>query len=207
MRGTKPASRCEQFRQFFGDMCTYTRDNCAILRQVIKHPTQVAAFSASSPWLVRKILQPIATLSKDQSINILEIGFGYGTVTDQIIPLMAPGDRFDGVELNAEWCEQVQARYSSKDYEDVHFYSGGFETWKSDIGESDCYDFIVCTLPFTRLPHALVEQCLEKISQLLKPGGVFVYITLVGARSMGKISHAFGREFAAYKTKMDLLDT
>lgn len=207
MRGTKPSRRCAQFQQFFRDMCRYTRDNCQIVCKAVRHPTQISAFTASSPWLVRQIIQPMAQTPKNAKLNILELGFGFGTVTDEIIPLMVSEDRFDGVELNKEWCEQVQARYPSKDFDDVHFYAGGFESWQCPLGESNVYDIIICTLPFTRLPTALVEQCLTKINALLKPGGRFVYITLIGARTYGKVSSACGRQSADYARKMSLLDS
>lgn len=74
---------------------SYLSDTVSIIFSVLKHPTEVAAFTASSPWVVDTILSNV------KPENILEIGAGSGTIS---IPLLKniQLNRYDGVELEPE---------------------------------------------------------------------------------------------------------
>lgn len=168
----------------------YLKDSLQIIRHGIKEHDIVAAFSASSPWLVASVIQPLQQASTDP-LNILEVGFGPGTITRELVEsgFLLEADRLDAVEIDQEWATQASDKYSKEAYPNVHIHCAAFQEWESPIFSRETgegvYDFIFCTIPFTRLPRSIMQGCLAKIQQLLKPGGTFVYITLIGARSVG----------------------
>lgn len=61
----------------------YTKNSYEIFKMFLKDHTHVGAVTASSPWLVKEIVSSIPPHS--EPLKILEIGFGTGVVTGEIV--------------------------------------------------------------------------------------------------------------------------
>lgn len=108
----------------------YNSDSYQIVKYALKERDVVAALSASSPWLVDTILEPLheSTLAGAHGRKILEIGFGPGTVTREVVDWqLDPEDRFDAVEINPHWHTRVAARYPAGEYTNVHLHCAPFQ--------------------------------------------------------------------------------
>lgn len=166
----------------------YIKGSFAILREFIRHPNQIAALSESSPALANTIIENMLKRNSDQQLNILELGFGTGPVTRQIIENMEQADYLDAIEFEEKFYKLVQAqikeKYTQDNLTNVHLHRADFSQWNPSTIKT--YDIIICTIPFTRLPKATLDQIFKKINELLKPGGSFTFISILGARTLGK---------------------
>lgn len=167
------------------DLKQYGKDSWEIMSMLVKDPKHVAAFTASSPWLVREVVKKVTETKKISSRRILEIGFGPGTVTQGIINNLKKDDRLDAVEYLKSLYDFTSKKFPQTKYPNVHLHCSAFQNWEP--ASMQLYDAIVCTVPFTKLGYGTVKGILEKSLKLLKPGGTFSYISLIGAQTIGHL--------------------
>jgi len=95
----------------------------------------------------------------DKNARCLEIGPGTGQATE---PFLERGYRVTGVELGESLAQYLALKY--KDVPNLSVWNGDF----LDFPEEQPYDLIYSATAFHWIPR---EQGLEKVMQLLKPGG------------------------------------
>src|SRR5205085_11946719 len=79
------------------------------LRESRRHFRDTGALLPSSRFLARAL---VGELRKPRGPSrILEVGPGTGSVTAQVLRLMAPGDRLDAVEINSHFISLLQGRF------------------------------------------------------------------------------------------------
>ena len=174
-----------RWRMWFDD----TRE---ILKSAIKDTAHIAAFTASSPYVVDEIVSHVLPG------NTLEVGAGPGPVTRELAlrlfpnPYQREGYRFDVVEYTHSLFEVLRRRLGTYlHYQQHSLTCADFVVWESPIGTFDgvgheFYDTVISTIPFVTLPLDVIRSIFTKIHGYLKPGGRFMYISLWGARTMGK---------------------
>ncbi len=183
----------------FGD---YVFDTLAIAWESMKHPNETAAFSASSPWVINAILKRV------KPGNILELGAGPGTITIPLIERFFSASTargcFDVVELQKNLFEKLKYKVDGLLTENKHkplvsIYNEDFTIWNpAGAGNMDeYYDTVISTIPLTRLPQDVIEKILTRAYRFLKPGGIFIYVSLAGARTFGYCG-AFFRELVTF---------
>ena len=184
------------------DLKQYGKDSWEIMSMLVKDPKHVAAFTASSPWLVREVVKKVSDSKKVAGRRILEIGFGPGTVTQGIINNLKPNDRLDAVEYLKSLYDFTSKKFPQTTYPNVHLHCSAFQNWNPT--SSQLYDTIVCTVPFTKLGFGSVKDILDKSLKLLKPGGTFSYISLIGAQTIGHLK-IDSKEREEYKNVLQTL--
>ncbi len=162
------------------ELKTYGLDCWNILTAVLGDQKHIGAFTASSPWLVHHITKYIP---QDKPARILEAGSGAGTVTKKIIERMSNDSTLDAVEYHKDLFKVLENNLGAKQNTRIKFYNSAIEAWNPSYHDKP-YDIIISTLPKTQLSLASLEQILAKYMQLLKPGGLFIYITLCGAMTL-----------------------
>jgi phospholipid N-methyltransferase len=212
------------------DLWNYLKDTGAIVWTCLRHPSkikEVSAFSASSPWVVQTVLSHV------KFGDTLEIGAGTGTITEPLLEELLKNTthsqriRFHVVELNSRFYETLELKiinlltdgHYPVDIDidaDVSLYNEDFVLWQPANIAADSayhlYDTIVSTLPITRLPLSVVKEALTKVNRLIKPGGVFIYVSLLGARSLGyligyiKAIFCHPEGWYKYKKKLAFID-
>lgn len=212
------ATQQSSWSQSFDDMLRYFKDSGSIIWSCLKNPTEVAAFTASSPWVVREILSHV------QAGNVLEVGAGAGSIS---VPLLKQcrGRRYDGVEICPELFSDLRSHVAllqmpgkrSISWPTIHLYNEDFVRWLpegiDELQANGFYDTVVSTVPITRLPAEVMQAILIKVNRLLKPGGVFIYVSLAGARSFGHwlgfFKALFGQpeSWQQYQGKLKFIDT
>jgi phosphatidylethanolamine/phosphatidyl-N-methylethanolamine N-methyltransferase len=123
-----------------------------------------------------------------QGRRILEVGPGTGPVTRRIIAAMKPDDRLDLVELNESFVRQLERHFQ----DDPHFRSVAARSKiinrpVQDLPAGEKYDLIVSGLPLNNFSAELVRSILDKLLELLEPGGTlsfFEYIAVRKARAL-----------------------
>lgn len=147
-------------------------DGFKFLQEGMREKTTVGAVWPSSPALCARMAEPVLRGRPDAPLRILEVGAGLGPVSEILLPKLRPGDTYDIVELNPNFCAHLRERFSGAGAE-IHELS--ILDWPAYRGEhAEPYDRIVSGLPLANFPAEMVEQVYRTFFQLMKPDGFFV---------------------------------
>ncbi len=134
----------------------------------------------------RFLASALARFVKHESVverKILEVGPGTGAVTGQIVAAMGPRDRLDLVELNESFVEQLRHRFATdKAFQPVADRARVLHCPVEELLQDDTYDLIVSGLPLNNFSVADVQQILETLVRLLKPGGTLSFFEYIAVR-------------------------
>ena len=73
------------------------------VRQFLKHPKEIGAFTTSSKFLARQMARVIG-----DSTNVIEFGSGTGAVTAHILKVLRPDGKLTCFELNPAFCHTLR---------------------------------------------------------------------------------------------------
>lgn len=148
------------------------RDTFEFFKQFRERFETTGAVAPSSRFLAGAMTRPLKQ-RPDRPLRVLEVGPGTGAVTNSVVKLLGPDDRFDLVELNESFAGILERRFASdpawkpaQAQSKVHVCP--IQEFRPD-GE---YDFIISGLPFNNFPAPLVEDILSTCLKLLRPDGV-----------------------------------
>lgn len=153
------------------------------LKQSITNFRHTGALCPSGRLLAREMTRSIR--EHEGPRRLLEVGPGSGSFTRPILDCLRPGDRFDIVEINPEFCQKLEEkalydfRKSNPDIE-VHLHRCPIES--ANIPGD--YDHIVCGLPFNNFEPSLVRSIFRQMLDLLAPGGDLCYFEYAAVRVM-----------------------
>lgn len=176
----------------------WVSDTLEILKSAVRDAAHIAAFSASSPYVVDEIV------AHAPPGNTLEVGAGPGPVTRELVRRLFPDPyhreayRLDVVEYTPRLFAKLEERLGTYLHHQQHSLArADFVEWNSPIGAfngagREFYDTVISTIPFVTLPLDVIQSIFTKIHGYLKPGGQFMYISLLGARTLGKARAELG---------------
>src|SRR5690349_22563564 len=117
--------------------------------------------------------------------RILEVGSGTGAITAQIIKHLGPQDELVLCEINPTFVRYLQARFDNDPvFRAVRHQVTLHGTSVIDLDDSQPFDCIVSSMPFTIFPPDLIEAVLNHFHSLLKPGGTLTYIEYMFMRAL-----------------------
>lgn len=138
---------------------------------------------ASTSKFVARAMAPVADYVGPPRV-IVELGVGTGSITEEIIKRLSTSDVFIGIDSNDAFLDickkNIELSVGSKQV----FIEKGFAQNIDSILKAhslDSADEIVCTLPFRTLPKKDTIAVLGKVRQVLKRGGLFIYIRYITA--------------------------
>ena len=155
----------------------------SFLSQAIKNTYHTGAIWPSSSALGRVMTRSFNRANGPR--RILEVGPGTGPFTRHVLKSLRSGDEFHLVEINSEFCRQLENRFL------VPFREENpdcvVELHQNPIEEADLdgrFDFIICGLPFNNFPPAATRSIFRTLMSLLEPGAELVYFEYAGVRGM-----------------------
>jgi phosphatidylethanolamine/phosphatidyl-N-methylethanolamine N-methyltransferase len=160
----------------------------------------VGTVCPSSPMLSRALAEVMDAAPAPR--RILEVGPGTGPVTRELLRRLSPGDELDIVELSPEFCEDLERKVlgpwrtnggrPGAGRTRVTLHNAAIQ----DVSlEEASYDCVVCGLPFNNFEFDLVRSIMERMLELLKPGGELTYFGYVGAKTARRaMSDGAGRD-------------
>lgn len=149
-------------------------------KESIKQPGSTGAIAPSSRFVVDRVIK-LADLN--QSDTVVELGPGTGVFTDQIQHHLKPNATFFALELNRAFVETTRKRCPKvRVYHDAADQLPNYlDKYKKQ--QADC---IVSSLPWTIFGNTEQDRLLDTISASLKPGGKFISIVYLGAKTRAR---------------------
>lgn len=152
------------------------------VREAFRDIRHTGSVWPSSPALAKAMTRGLGELGGRRSV--LEVGPGTGPFTERILKHLRDGDRFDIVELNPAFCDELERRLLAPHR---RRHPGACVTLhRAPIQEAPLrgpYDLIVCGLPFNNFPPALVRSIFRRMMSLLREGGELAYFEYAGVRT------------------------
>lgn len=159
----------------------------AFFRQFRQKFETTGAVAPSSRFLATAMTRYLAARDSAKPVRVLEIGPGTGPVTDSIVNLLRPGDRFDLVELNDEFVEILEWRFRKEtSWSAVRQQSTIHRLPIQEFQATEPYDFVISGLPLNNFPADLVKTITDAYFRLLKPGGTLSYFEYMYVRPVRK---------------------
>ncbi len=122
------------------------------------------AIAPSSIFLVSKM---IAKIDYSSDLELLQLGFGQGVFTKEILKKMTLASRLTIFEVDAN-CRQFKI-----DDPRINYIEDSAENITKYFAEKK-FDHIISTLPFGSLPNKISTNIFEQIKKHLKTGGKFL---------------------------------
>jgi phospholipid N-methyltransferase len=136
----------------------------------IKNLKETGAVAPSSKFLARDLVEPLSTaIGKDDSpFNILELGPGTGSLTQEIVKLLRPDDHLDLVEIQEKFFEVITQKFRSSN---ISIYFRDILQFQSN----QHYKFIFSSLPYDNMPHNIIRKIWQKKLSLCAPEAYICY--------------------------------
>lgn len=155
------------------------------LREFRRNFHSTGALLPSSCFLARALVRYVAGGCHGPPRRILEAGPGTGAVTRRLVAAMGPADRLDLVECNGQFVQRLGEHLQSdpllsRAADRIRLFHQPVER----LAVEPSYDLIVCGLPLNNFSAELVEQILDALLGLLRPGGVLSFFEYMGLRRL-----------------------
>ena len=168
-------------------------------KQTLKTPTSIGAIAPSSRHVANTVVS-LANLHTAKTV--VELGPGSGVFTEQIVSRLDTDSVFFAVELNQVFVQATRNRCPK-----AQVYHDTAQSIKKYLNKHnvDSCDCIVSSLPWTIFEPAQQDALLDTLSSVLAPGGCFVSIVYLGAKTRRRGRHfidSLPRHFkTTYKAK------
>ncbi len=137
----------------------------------IKNIKTVGAVNFTSKGAINKMMLPKVFAQAD---CVVEFGGGNGCITEGILEHLGPQGKLLSFEINERFCEVLRS-IPDKRLNVVEDSAEYLEKYIQEAGFSQA-DAVISSIPLSLMPDELVEQILDDVYRLLKPGGKFVQI-------------------------------
>ncbi len=164
-------------------MLAAMKQTAVFLREFVRNFHTTGAILPSGRFLARALARNVAPLPEGR--RICEVGPGTGSVTEQIIKRLGPNDRLDLVELNDAFVEGLRRRLA----EDALFrpVADRVRVFHCPVQQmldraDERYDLIISGLPLNNFSAELVNEILDVLLKLLRPGGAMSFFEYIAIR-------------------------
>ena len=160
-------------------------DKKLFFKTFLENPRQTGSVVQSSPFLARKIIEPI---NFKKARFIVELGAGTGAVTKKILRKMDPDCILMCFEIDKVLCKEMKKNLKDPRLKVI---PDGAEKMGRYLPRFGCRkaDFIVSELPLVSLPQKTGEEILKAVQDNLDAKGKYIQIqySLLGKKKLQKI--------------------
>ncbi len=155
-------------------------DLLVFVDQVRRGGGAIGAVFPSSRALGRRMVEGLPPPTAPR--RVLEVGAGTGAFTRAVIDALGPDDTLVVVELNPVFCAALRGRLAAWTVRpgapQVDLVEGDVLAYAPDAP----FDFVLSSLPLNALPEDLVARIVQKLHDVLAPGGTLAYFEYTGFR-------------------------
>lgn len=157
------------------------------LQSAAKDFRRTGAVVPSSRALAHAMTSELAQNNR-RAVDVLEVGGGTGSITEEIVRHIGHGGRLDVYEIDYKLACLLQTRVrEDRAFQDamapVRIHNKAIEC----ISPRQKYDFVISCLPFTNFDARLVRQVFELYRAVLKPGGICSFYEYILLRKAARI--------------------
>ena len=152
---------------------SYVWDMGLFFKSWFNSPKQMGTVFPSSSITGKKI----ASLVKDTANSrVIELGAGTGQVTDELVAMDIPSEHFVAIEYDSNLYKELLKKHP-KGVNLLNIDAADMleHLPKEFIGQTD---YMISTLPLIPLGKEKLQKIIDVVFKILKPGGVFVQVTL-----------------------------
>lgn len=136
-------------------------------RQLLHHPSQVAAISPSSRFLAQAMTAGLGP----QTGPVVEFGPGTGQLTKGILAAGVAPENLTLFEMSADFTRLLQSRFAG-----VTVHRAGAQLAANFVAKASV-GAVVSGLPLLSMPDPVVEAILNAAFDVLRPDGVYIQFT------------------------------
>lgn len=136
------------------------------LKESFRNIQQTGAIAASSPQLARTMMRVI---DFRQSLSIVELGAGTGSITRQLLRRMNDRSRLRSFEINPVLTTRLERLSDPR----LDIFQAGAES-VNRYCPLYSVDYIVSGLPLANMSYAQKSAILDASLAVLKPGGTYI---------------------------------
>jgi phospholipid N-methyltransferase len=174
------------------------RQQIQFIKHFLRNPIKVGAIAQLNDQVAISLVKYIKQSDSQKPIKILEVGAGYGNISEHVLQLVKADDIVDIVEVDEKCCQHLNTQFGKR--KNVHIHCCSIQNWKPDYE----YDFIISTLPFNSYPASFVENVINRYQDLSNDRTICSYVEYSG---IGKIRESFaqGPKKSMIKARQKLL--
>lgn len=139
--------------------------NWSFFKEAVKSFRTTGSIAASSPALVKKLVEPLPT---DRPLTIIELGPGDGCVTRAILQKIHPQSTLTAFEINPAFVEKLAVIQDDR----LRVLSVGAEQLR-EYFEAGSVDYVLSSLPLSMIPQEVKEEILRQAQLILRADGQF----------------------------------
>jgi phospholipid N-methyltransferase len=152
-------------------------------REFIRNWKDTGAIMPSSRALAHRMIE---AANVPQANRVLELGPGTGAFTEVIHDCLPVRAQFLGLDVNPVFIEQLQQRFTNREFVCSPAQSFDFEEW---LPEGEGFDAIVSGLPWAAFPRSLQVDILSHVLPRLSTGGCFATFAYWGLHKLPRGRH------------------
>lgn len=140
------------------------------IREIVMSPFSMGAAWPSSKKLAMAMAQKVSLPVSDL---VVELGGGTGVVTGALLDCNIPAANITVIERSPALVSYLRQRFPALNIVegDARFLSNLLNSNKEKVS------VIISSLPLRTLPNKVVNEIIDQVQQLLKPGGLFIQFT------------------------------
>ncbi|HMO02781.1 MAG TPA: methyltransferase domain-containing protein [Oligoflexia bacterium] len=164
------------------------KEKIVFAREFFEEFQTTGAFFPTSQRAAKALSRPLIERQSDDSLSILELGPGTGSVTVEILKLIRPKDKLAICEINPEFMGFLKKRIQNnanylRNINNISFYQCPMQ----NLPEDQKFDIVICALPFLNFDLDTVTEIFAKLKKLANPKGIMTYYQYIGLKKFGKI--------------------
>lgn len=175
------------------------RQKIQFLKHFLRNPNKVGAVTALNEQVGNALVNHIKNRKAGEPIKVLEVGAGYGNISEIIIKNLSAQDSLDIVEVDKKCCEHLENSFHDK--KNVHIHCQSILSWIPSYQ----YDYIVSTLPFNSYPIEFVRGVIENYKRICSNGAILSYVEYSGLLKIRK-TFSQGEKKSLMTTRQEFLD-
>jgi len=156
------------------------------IRQTFKDFKNTGSVAPSSPFLARAMVRCLPTRDRmPKDFRVLEVGPGTGPFTKEAARRLSLNGQLDLYEISELFAEHLE-RLVERDPV-LKRLNGRVNIYCADVREvpaKPIYDAVISGLPFNNFSPKEVQEFLEHLSAVLKPGGTLTFFEYFAIRRL-----------------------